>query len=200
MEIDNSFYRLDDVNKLKDILNSNSIYLDLELIIKTACRNGSLKILKYMCEYIDIYSKNNNKIINIFSDNGFIFNMLCIIGKTDILECYIKYSEKYNIKKYMCILFDTCITYLSTDIVKYLLYLALHNYNNSKYYIQMICKFSTIHTIYELLNKIKQCNTFNNIDKFYRLFIINNNIYYEFDIQYQLIYNNCYFCYSFNIS
>jgi len=174
MDSFDKLYRSDDIVMLQYLLDNNK-FLNGDNIILNAASYGSYNILMYMCKYYE----EHNIIINIDKYDGFILKWLCYHDMTDVIKCFVKYSEKYNIKLNLDILFESnnlIMPISNIEMFKYLSYLKLHNYNN-KYYRPFIFDYVQQLVFNELSIKKNICGQLNNIS----IYCSNNNIIIKYD-------------------
>jgi len=116
----------EEINSPYDINNNNCF------ILFVGCYSGNNNILKYLIKYFD----NRRIIIDIHCNNDYILTNTIYFRNVDILYSLIEYSEKINSKFNKTISYTTLYNAYSNhrnneiDIIKYLIYLIKHNYNN----------------------------------------------------------------------
>ena len=102
-------------------------------LLFNACINGNINIVKQLIKYCE----NRKEIINIHIEDDKIFKNVIYYKYLDILQYLVEYTEKMNSKfnKIISIsifydIQDNHI-YRHVNIIKYLIFLIKHNYNNT---------------------------------------------------------------------
>ena len=172
------------------IRETKNIHYNDEYILRSCCYNNYTDMLKCLLSY----SIHINSILNIHVFGEYCCGILCKNCNITGLKYIIEYGEftnnKIDINSYDSYTMRSSITYEYDEIIKYLLYLNLHNYSYN---------YNTL-TCYKIFSNYKESLVFND----YLLY--NKNVLFthkntKYTIEYmckhtniKYIINNCIIC------